>query len=129
MAPGALRVLSGRLSDGVVLIGATNGKTTTARLLAGMLAADGRAVVHNRAGANTHWGVATALADQPGDIAVLEVDEAWLPLLAGELRPRMAVFGNLFRDRLDSYGEMQMLLEAVACAGLGPGGDRDRDQR
>ena len=94
MAPHAISVLAGRLRDGVVLVSATNGKTTTARMLAAILEADGRAVVHNRAGANTNWGVATALAEATGEIVVLEVDEAWLPLLAGHLRPRVTVLGK-----------------------------------
>ena len=110
LAPTALRTLARRLPGGVVLISATNGKTTTARMLAEILRADGRTVIHNRAGANTHWGLATALAEGDGDLAVLEVDEAWLPLVAGQLEPRLVVLGNLFRDRLDGYGELQRLL-------------------
>jgi UDP-N-acetylmuramyl tripeptide synthase len=110
LAPTALRTLARRLPGGVVLISATNGKTTTARMLVEILRADGRTVIHNRAGANTHWGLATALAEGDGDLAVLEVDEAWLPLVAGQLEPRLVLLGNLFRDRLDGYGELQRLL-------------------
>lgn len=120
LAPHAISTLGARLADGVVLVSGTNGKTTTARMLATVLAADGRAVVHNRAGANTNWGIATALAERDGDIAVLEVDEAWLPLLAGQLRPRLIVLGNLSRDRLDGYGELDRLLalwRGLAAAG------------
>ncbi|HUO74232.1 MAG TPA: MurT ligase domain-containing protein [Solirubrobacteraceae bacterium] len=110
MAPGAIDALGRRLRGGVTLISSTNGKTTTARMLASILEADGRAVVHNRAGANTHWGVATALAEHDGDTGVFEVDEAWLPLIAAQLRPRVVVLGNLFRDRLDGYGELDRLI-------------------
>ena len=110
MAPRAIGTLAARLPGGVALISATNGKTTTARMLAAILEATGHTVVHNRAGANTHWGVSTALAERDGDIGVFEVDEAWLPLLAAELRPRLIVLGNLFRDRLDGYGELERLV-------------------
>jgi lipid II isoglutaminyl synthase (glutamine-hydrolysing) len=110
MAPGAIATLAARLVDGVVLVSATNGKTTTARMLATILAADGRRVVHNRIGANTHWGISTALAEGDGDVGVFEVDEAWLPLLAAEIRPRLIVLGNLSRDRLDGYGELDRLV-------------------
>jgi UDP-N-acetylmuramyl tripeptide synthase len=109
MAPRAICTLAARLADGVTLISATNGKTTTARMLAQILEADGRSVVHNRAGANTNWGVGAALAEGDGDIGVFEVDEAWLPLLAAELAPRLVVLGNLSRDRLDGYGELDRL--------------------
>lgn len=110
MAPGAMRTLAQRLEHGVVLVSATNGKTTTARMLASILAAEGHTVVHNREGANTNWGVVTALAERDGDVGVFEVDEAWLPLLAEELRPRLVILGNLSRDRLDAYGELEMLV-------------------
>src|SRR5437588_2303026 len=110
MAPRAIATLAARLGGGITLISATNGKTATARMLASILEADGRAVVHNRVGANTHWGVVTALAEGDGDSGVFEVDEAWLPLLAAELRPRLVVLGNLFRDRLDGYGELERLI-------------------
>lgn len=111
-SPGALRMLRQRLRLGSVLVGGTNGKTTTAAMIASMLRASGLAVVHNRAGANLHWGVATALLEQHGDIGVFEVDEAWLALVAAELEPRAIVLGNLFRDRPDAYGE----LDAIAAA-------------
>jgi lipid II isoglutaminyl synthase (glutamine-hydrolysing) len=112
LAPRAISALAARLAHGVVLVSATNGKTTTARMLAAILAADGRTVVHNRTGANTNWGVGAALAQSAGDIGLFEVDEAWLPLLAAELRPRLVVLGNLSRDRLDRYGELEQLRTA-----------------
>ncbi|HEY1284887.1 MAG TPA: MurT ligase domain-containing protein [Solirubrobacterales bacterium] len=111
-APDALRVLARRLPEGCVLVSGTNGKTTAASMLASILRVTGREVVHNRAGANAHWGVATALLEGPGDIGVFEVDEAWLPILAAELAPRVIVLGNLFRDRLDAYGDIEALTGA-----------------
>lgn len=120
MAPRAIETLAARLPQGVILVSATNGKTTTARMLAEILRAHGHAVVHNRAGANTHWGIATALADSDGDVAVLEVDEAWLPLLASQVHPRVVVLGNLFRDRLDGYGELRRLTELWRTLLTGP---------
>lgn len=110
LAPNAIRALAARLPLGVIAVSATNGKTTTARMLAAILEAAGLTVVHNRAGANTNWGVATALAERGGDVAVFEIDEAWLPLLANQLQPRLLVLGNLSRDRLDGYGELERLI-------------------
>jgi UDP-N-acetylmuramyl tripeptide synthase len=120
MAPRAIETLAARLPQGVILVSATNGKTTTARMLAEILRVHGHTVVHNRAGANTHWGIATALADRDGDVAVLEVDEAWLPLLAAQVHPRVVVLGNLFRDRLDGYGELRRLTELWRTLLTGP---------
>jgi UDP-N-acetylmuramyl tripeptide synthase len=111
LAPDAIGRLAARLEGGAAIVGGTNGKTTTAAMLAAILRATGHAPVHNRAGANMHWGVATALVEQRGDIGVFEVDETWLPLVAAELRPRLIVLGNLFRDRLDAYGEVERVAE------------------
>ena len=93
------------------MVSSTNGKTTTAGMIAGILRAAGRTPVHNRAGSNMHWGVATALLEQSGDEGLFELDEAWLPRVAPHLRPRLLVLGNLFRDQLDRYGELDRLAD------------------
>ncbi len=111
LAPDALARLGGRLQRGTTIVSATNGKTTTAGMIAAALAADGRRPVHNRAGSNMTWGVATALLEQQGDEGLFEVDEAWLPQVASALDPSLIVLGNLFRDQLDRYGEMEALAE------------------
>jgi lipid II isoglutaminyl synthase (glutamine-hydrolysing) len=105
----AIARLGSRLDRGVTLVSATNGKTTTAGMLAALLAAEGRAPVHNRAGSNMTWGIATALLEQRGEEGLFEVDEAWLPQVAAELNPSLVVLGNLFRDQLDRYGETEAL--------------------
>jgi UDP-N-acetylmuramyl tripeptide synthase len=107
--PAAIGKLGAGLDRGSTLISATNGKTTTAGMIAALLAAEGRDPVHNRAGSNMTWGIATALLEQRGDEGLLEVDEAWLPRIAADLDPRLLVLGNLFRDQLDRYGETETL--------------------
>jgi lipid II isoglutaminyl synthase (glutamine-hydrolysing) len=120
MAPDAIDRLASSLDRGSIVVSSTNGKTTTAGMIAGILRADGRAPVHNRAGSNMHWGVATALLEQSGDEGLFELDEAWLPRVAPHLRPRLLVLGNLFRDQLDRYGELERLADewAVLVASL-----------
>jgi UDP-N-acetylmuramyl tripeptide synthase len=114
LAPDAISRLGSRLGGRVTIVSATNGKTTTAGMLAAALRAAGREPVHNRAGSNMTWGVATALMDQRGDEGLFEVDEAWLPRIADELKPRLIVLGNLFRDQLDRYGELEHLADEWA---------------
>jgi len=111
IAPDAITRLGAELVDGSTIISATNGKTTTAGMLAAALRAAGRDPVHNRAGSNMSWGVATALLDQHGREGLFEVDEAWLPRIAAELDPGLIVLGNLFRDQLDRYGELETLAD------------------
>jgi lipid II isoglutaminyl synthase (glutamine-hydrolysing) len=113
----AIARLGERLHGGAALISATNGKTTTASMLAGILERDGRALVRNRAGSNMHWGVATALIDAgrgEDELGLFEVDEAWLDRIAEQLDPGLLILGNLFRDQLDRYGELELLADRWA---------------
>ncbi|HVW47112.1 MAG TPA: MurT ligase domain-containing protein [Solirubrobacterales bacterium] len=125
LEPEAIARLGAGLPGGATIVSATNGKTTTAGMIAAIHPAEGRPPVHNRAGSNMTWGVATALLEQRGEEGLFEVDEAWLPRVAQQLRPRLIVLGNLFRDQLDRYGEMEALAEewakAVAAAPPGTG--------
>jgi UDP-N-acetylmuramyl tripeptide synthase len=109
--------MAGDLDEGALLVSATNGKTTTAAMLAACLERAGKPVVHNRAGSNMAWGVATALLDAGrgrGQLGLFEVDEAWLPAVAEELDPRLLLLSNLFRDQLDRYGELELLADRWA---------------
>src|SRR4030095_12886551 len=45
------------------------------------------------------------------ELALFEVDEAALPELAAALEPRVICLGNLFRDQLDRYGELEIVAE------------------
>ncbi len=115
--PGALEDMAQRLDGGAVLVSATNGKTTTSAMVAAILERAGERVVHNRAGSNMGWGVATALLDagrEPGQIGLFEVDEAWLPRVAAAVHPRAYLLSNLFRDQLDRYGELESLADRWA---------------
>jgi len=117
VSPGALARMSAELDDGSVLVSATNGKTTTAAMIAAALERAGRPVVHNRAGSNMAWGVATALLDagrERGQLGLFEVDEAWLPAVARDTDPRLLLLSNLFRDQLDRYGELELLADRWA---------------
>jgi lipid II isoglutaminyl synthase (glutamine-hydrolysing) len=109
--PGAVDRLAARLPDGSALVSATNGKTTTAAMVASILGGS-RRLAHNRAGANLVSGVASALvAARDAELGLFEVDEAALPEVARRVRPRALSLGNLFRDQLDRYGELELLAE------------------
>ena len=107
--PGAIDRLAARLPLGSALVSATNGKTTTATMAAEILAPRVR-LAHNRSGANLVSGVASTLLASPGaELGLFEVDEAALPEVARRLRPRALCLGNLFRDQLDRYGELELV--------------------
>lgn len=127
--PLALTKMAAQLKHGSVVVTGTNGKTTTSRMISNILRAAGRQPVHNRAGANLITGVTSAvlgsanLLGRPrNDIGLFEVDEAMFPAVIAEVRPRVMVLTNLFRDQLDRYGEVDHLARIwrEALQELGP---------
>jgi lipid II isoglutaminyl synthase (glutamine-hydrolysing) len=122
LEPHAIAQLAARLKLGSALVSATNGKTTTAAMVASILERTGISVVHNRAGANMAGGVASTLlaATRPGgamagELGLFEVDEFWLDRVTPELRPRAILLCNLFRDQLDRYGELDTIADRWAA--------------
>ena len=123
----AIGALGARLPRGSILISATNGKTTTAAMAASIFRRAGVSVVYNRSGANMAGGIATALlrgarrrGGMTGELGLFEVDELWLDAVAAQLHPRAVLLGNLFRDQLDRYGELEVIAESWEHA-LGEG--------
>jgi lipid II isoglutaminyl synthase (glutamine-hydrolysing) len=109
--PGSIDRLAARLPLGSALISATNGKTTTAAMTAEILSPRVR-LAHNSSGANLVSGVAsTLLAADGAELGLFEVDEGALPEVARRLQPRAVCLGNLFRDQLDRYGELELIAE------------------
>ena len=106
---GAIDRLAARLTAGTAVVSATNGKTTTTAMAAEILRPRHR-LAHNGAGANLVSGVASALLSAgDADLGLFEVDEGALPELLRRLRPRALCLGNLFRDQLDRYGELELV--------------------
>jgi UDP-N-acetylmuramyl tripeptide synthase len=127
--PAFVPALVKELPLGCVLITGTNGKTTTATLLASILNRAGITPVHNRTGANLMAGIASALireSDMKGRLGALiglfEVDEAALPAAIADTSPKLVLVNNLFRDQLDRYGELDTLASRMkdAIARLDP---------
>jgi lipid II isoglutaminyl synthase (glutamine-hydrolysing) len=131
LQPDALTLLAERLTQGSVVVSATNGKTTTAAMTASVLERHGLALVHNQAGANMPGGIASTLLAAAharertsGGLGLFEVDELWLEKVVSDLHPRVIAIGNLFRDQLDRYGELDAIAERWAHAvNEGPGRD------
>jgi UDP-N-acetylmuramyl tripeptide synthase len=107
LSPHALEDLAqGRVA---AVVSATNGKTSTTRLLATALSQAGP-VTSPTTGANMTEGAVWALATgQSGARAVLEVDEAYLPRIVQQTQPKVVLLANLSRDQLDRMSEVAML--------------------
>jgi UDP-N-acetylmuramyl tripeptide synthase len=104
----------------IIYITGTNGKTTTANLAAHLLRFAGKKVIANLEGSNMVTGLsATLVRDTPlvgwrvNEIAVMEVDEASLPKVVSECAPDYLIVTNFFRDQLDRYGEVDLLIEKM----------------
>jgi lipid II isoglutaminyl synthase (glutamine-hydrolysing) len=120
--PDAVDRLAARLPLGSAVISATNGKTTTAAMAASILRGRFR-LAHNSSGANLVSGVASTLLDaRAAELGLFEVDEAALPEVLSRVKPKAVCLGNLFRDQLDRYGELEHVAEGwrSAVRGLPP---------
>ena len=114
--PGAIDRLAARLPLGSAVISATNGKTTTAAMAASILRERFR-LAHNSSGANLVSGVASTLLDaRAAELGLFEVDEAALPEVLSRVKPKAVCLGNLFRDQLDRYGELEHVAEGWRSA-------------
>ena len=98
----------------------TNGKTTSARMIEQAFADQGLSYFANRSGANLISGVTTEFimnADLLGrpkkEYAIIESDEAAAKKIFPQLKPRVVVVTNLFRDQLDRYGEVTHTLSNI----------------
>jgi UDP-N-acetylmuramyl tripeptide synthase len=123
--PNLLRHLTAGIE--VALLSGTNGKTTTTRLLTVALQdpdpvpdpdpnddtdgpAPSRRVVSNETGSNMPAGhVAALAADRKASLAVLEVDEIYLPRVLATTGATVVVLLNLSRDQLDRTNEVRMV--------------------
>lgn len=107
-----VKKLSKNIKGGNLLVSGTNGKTTTARLIASILSKKYK-LIHNRQGSNLLRGLASTLIAKSSiwgkieaDIALWEIDEATLPQAIENTNPKIITLTNLFRDQLDRYGEV-----------------------
>jgi UDP-N-acetylmuramyl tripeptide synthase len=118
------RVLA-RLPQGVVVVSGTNGKTTTTKMVATILARRYR-VLTNHTGSNLLRGVVGACVvgaswrgKLPYDVAVFELDELWAVRFAAIAPPQRVLLLNVMRDQLDRFGDIGTIdraLKRVAAA-------------
>jgi len=118
--PQIMRHLSVAYTDGIIMITGTNGKTTTANLLASIIRESGEKLAFNQAGANLVTGITGALIQNTrwngfsrASLALLEVDEATVPKFCEQVSPTLAIVTNFFRDQLDRYGELDTTVRMV----------------
>ena len=116
-----LSFLADYCENDIVTITGTNGKTTTAGLLANILKTAQKRVLHNEKGANMLTGIASSLAvsykpQSKFDYAVLESDEAYLTKLYDYINANYLLVTNLFHDQVDRYSEIDVTAKKIQNA-------------
>lgn len=113
--PDLLSELSQQLKESIIISG-TNGKTTTARIIASLLKQSHIDYLHNRSGSNLERGVVSEIIKRTSwfhlkkkFVGLWEIDEAFLTSAIKKLQPKVIILLNLFRDQLDRYGEIDTL--------------------
>ncbi|RIL72559.1 Mur ligase family protein [Staphylococcus devriesei] len=111
-----LRKLATQVDD-IVFISGTNGKTTTSNLIGHTLKVNNINIIHNNEGANMAAGITSAFIMQSTKqtkVAVIEIDEGSIPRVLKEVTPSMFVFTNFFRDQMDRFGEIDIMVNNIA---------------
>ena len=97
----------------VIFVTGTNGKTTTANLIASGFNNAGMKVCSNINGANMTNGIFGSILEQyssngkfNANIIVIEIDEKVFPYIISKINPDVIVITNFYRDQLDRYGEV-----------------------
>lgn len=123
ISPSILSSLVDQTKEELIAVTGTNGKTTTAGFIAGILKANNKKIAHNTKGANMLTGITTAMIEKSSllgkldvDNCLLEIDEAYLPKAADHLTPEYLLVTNLFRDQLDRYGELDTTAKKIQNA-------------
>lgn len=106
--------------ENIILVTGTNGKSTTTNVIANVFDQLEDSSIDNRKGANMYTGILTSMienykvfGDNKIKYAVFEVDEGSVPKIMNEIEPKYLVVTNFFRDQLDRYSEMDMLVDKI----------------
>jgi UDP-N-acetylmuramoylalanine-D-glutamate ligase len=108
------------LTQGLVIVSGSAGKSSTTQMIVRLLEMHGLRVFTNRSTANIQQGLLSAVLEQANfsgklaaDIAVLEVDEGHLRSLL-QLKPRLAVLTNVLSDQLDRFNDPSRVIARLA---------------
>ncbi|KKQ59272.1 hypothetical protein A3H81_05405 [Candidatus Daviesbacteria bacterium RIFCSPLOWO2_02_FULL_38_18] len=113
--PRLVEKLVKKIPQNIVITG-TNGKTTTARMLAHLAKEAGLKVIRNHTGSNLERGIASVLITHYQlpttnyQLGIWELDEAAFNTVVLKIKPDIIIFLNVSRDQLDRYGEVDKVV-------------------
>lgn len=102
----------------VIVVTGTNGKTLTTALTTHILSQKYQNILTNSTGSNMSKGIVSAFLGHEKNkheknIAILEIDEAYLTYMSKFLNPKAIVVTNIFRDQLDRFGEIYTTYQKI----------------
>ena len=110
IAPGLLAATLKRFSQGLVVITGSAGKSTTTKMIVAIMRAHGISVFTNPSTANIEQGFFSTIIEKsnltgrvPGDIAILEMDEAHAAAIVKRVKPSFSTILNVLEDQLDRF--------------------------
>ena len=113
------KLIDGNFDKGIIVVTGTNGKTTVSSMISDILTKNGISHVRNSAGSNMKRGIVSTLIDScdnngnsDKDMALFEIDEAYISVVCPVIKPSVIVVTNLFRDQLDRYGELDKIADS-----------------
>lgn len=106
---------------GLVIITGTAGKSTTTKMVVAIVRAHNVSVFTNPSTANIAQGFFSTIIKTgdlsgkvPGEIAILEMDEAHAATTVNRVRPRISAVLNVFDDQLDRFIDPKLVKNRLA---------------
>ncbi len=108
-------------SRGLVVITGTAGKSTTTKMVVAIVRAHGISVFTNPSTANIEQGFFSTIiktgnlrGQVPGEIAILEMDEAHAAATVAKVKPKVSAILNVFDDQLDRFIDPALVKQKLA---------------
>ena len=121
IAPGLLASTLSKFKEGLIVVTGSAGKSTTTKMLVGIVRAHGKTVFTNPSTANITQGFYSSIVEQsnllgniPGDVAILEMDEGHAELLTRKINPRQVTVLNVMEDQLDRFVDPAYVRDTLA---------------
>jgi UDP-N-acetylmuramyl tripeptide synthase len=105
-----------KFPEGLVIVTGSAGKSTTTKMLVAIARAHGLEVFTNPSTANILQGFFSSIVEKasltgrlPGQIAILEMDEAHAASLTRSINPRQVTVMNVMEDQLDRFVDPELV--------------------
>ncbi len=113
-----------KFASGLVVVTGSAGKSTTTKMLVAIVRAHGIKVFTNPSTANILQGFFSAIVEQssltgrlPGEVAILEMDEAHAAELTKHVAPRQVTILNVMEDQLDRFVDPALVRNDLGLVG------------